>query len=172
MFVRFILKRREEKGRQAIVSHSSVYDILAELRWETAAARVAVVKCHNGGAVPTARTPLYSTALYEVSEAAHGPIREKWQGLPIDKAYTDLLSTVVEDGSVRVHVGEVNPGSTLAAIYGTAGVQTVVKHYITHDASGLYYLSVQWTDSDHSITPPQALAIQAAIPRLKRCLES
>ena len=167
-----LLRGIERKGKDAVIAHSTVYDLLSELRYDTRAVRVAVVKCHNGGTIPSAKTPLYSTALYEVADNEHGPIRDKWRSLPIDARYTQLLTEMMEKGSVHIDVSSADLGGTLGAIYGTALVQTVRKYHLAHDALGIYYLSVQWPDAGHAVTAPQALSIQAALPKLRDALKA
>lgn len=161
--------RRREAPTRAVREQTTIYDVLAELRHVTDASRVVLVKTHNGGGLPSAKNALYSSALYEVTGDEAVPVKQRWQGLPVDEPYMRSLSEVVEQGESQIDTRTLT-GGTLADIYGTAAVQTAHKHYLTHDSTALYYLSLQWAQVDYRPGPNARLAVRAAIPRLKALL--
>src|SRR5690606_7289787 len=76
--VKGALDRRKDTSARAITEHAGVYDVLTDLRDATDAARVVIVKTHNGGGLPSAKNALYSSALYEVNSDRAGRIKHRW----------------------------------------------------------------------------------------------
>ena len=163
-------ERRKAAPERAIRDHGDVYDILAPLCYKLRARRVVVVKTHNGGGIPSAKTPLYSTALYEVAGEGTRPLKYDWQGQPVDGDYVRVLNELLESGSASIAVDALAPGATLRALYEVAAIESVEKHYLCHDTLGLYYLSLQWDERGYEPSPADVVAIRAAIPRIKAIL--
>lgn len=161
--------RRSQKPREAIRDHAHIYDELQGLRHTLRANRIVVVKTHNGGGLPSAKTQLYTSALYEVADAAR-PVKGYWQGLTVDAPYVQVLSAMMEQGSAAVDVAALGPRTTLADIYASGDIKTAHEYYLYHDARGLYYLSLQWRDASHEASASQRLAIAASVRKISKTL--
>ena len=168
-----LVERRREKRRaqpaRAVRDHVRIYDTLTELRHETDARRVAVVRTHNGGGIPSARVPLYSSALAEVTDGDAPPLRERWKALPVTETYARLLADMLTAAEVRVTPADLGD-SRLAAIYEIGGTRSALKALLGTDPEALYYLSVQWPDDAHVVDAAARLAIDAAVRELRRAL--
>jgi hypothetical protein len=167
--VRYAL--RQEKPKRAIREQASVYDTLNTLRHDALASRVVIVKTHNGGGLPSAKTPLFSSALYEVTGDEARPLKRQWARLPIDEEYMRALSRLLEDGEVEIDTRTMESG-TLRDIYASAAVHSVRKVYLTHDSKALYYLSLHWSGVEHQPGAQARLAIRSAVAQLRHLLAS
>lgn len=161
--------RRRERGRKAIEEHATIYDALTYLRHKIDATRVVVVRVSNGGGIPSAKTPLFSTALHEVTSDDAAPVKFHWQQLPLDEPYIRVLTTLHQQGEVEVDVDQIGPG-TLRDIYDAAKVQTVYKYTLHSDATALYYLSLQFAQDGHRPNAPQRIVIRSTISKIRQTL--
>lgn len=169
--VKFALDRvrLRERGRKAIEEHAVVYDHLTYLRHKISATRVVIVKTSNGGGLPSGKTPLFSSALYEVTSDEAAPIKLFWQQLPVDEPYIRTLRQLMDQGSVRVDAAGLE-GGTLAEIYATAKVTRVEKHLLFNDALGVYYLSLQWDQDAPEPNATGRLVIRSSVQKIRAAL--
>lgn len=157
-----------KQPQRAVFDMVRVYDVLNELRHDADARRVAVVRTHNGGGIPSARVPLYSTALAEVTDGAD-TLRDRWKAVPVTESYVRLLGDMIESGEVTVNPDDLKD-SHLAVVYAVGGTRTAVKALLGSDPEALYYLSVQWADEGHTVTPAARLGILSAVREIRRAL--
>lgn len=166
------VKTRRANARKqpvkAVRDHIRVFDVLNELRPETKARRVAVVRTHNGGGIPSGRVPIYSSALAEVTDGVP-PLRDLWQGVPVTESYFRLLGEMIRDGEVTVNPDDL-ADSRLGAVYAAGGTRAAVKALLGSDPECVYYLSVQWGDDGHEIAAAPRLSIDRAVRELRRAL--
>lgn len=164
------LERRDQPPR-AIHAQNRINEELANLRHRLGAVRCVLVKTHNGGGIPSAKTPLYTSALYEAT-TAH-PLHDFWQGISVDAEMSEHLSRLMQEHTVEVNVDDLTPGSTMVKLYASDDQQlakTVHKHYLSHDRKNIYYLSIQWQDARHIPSNFEQLVTERTINEIRELL--
>jgi hypothetical protein len=157
---RVVERVMQKASSDAINDMESVYLGLESILVKNGPARVLLLYAANGGGIPTAGVEVKTTILYEVfdrtqkigrSHTPIAPIRKNWQNVPLDRGYTDLLSTVIKIGQWSGTEAELSPGF-LKDMYLDEGVTHAYVAEVRRTRNRYYYIALQWYDS--AMVPP------------------
>ena len=127
-----------------------VYGTLNRLLSATGAARVLLLRAHNGGSIPRAGVPLYSSVLYEVWDGdVLEPIKSTWQKQRLSETYVSMLLEVATKGEATVITKDLPP-CVLKDTYEATGVARAEVHKVRAEAGAFYYLSITFA---HDVEP-------------------
>lgn len=141
----------EHRGkRQAIrvtEAKSAIYTTLARLQGATGADRVLILNTQNGGGIPRADGPTFSSILYEETADKVPAIQDDWKQEQLDSQYAHLIDEVVRNGSWEGPPEKLTPKSgKLSDAYAAMGVQFAYVRLVKLTSGKVYYLSLTWGD--------------------------
>lgn len=143
-------RRRTEQGARDI---QSMYDEMDAIL-NNGAQRVIIFSGHNSGGLPRPGAPFYVSAQHWSFD---GPARwspERYQELPVDGEYANMLVSIMDKGHVRYTTEEMEP-CQLRDIYKAEGVTDSLVLYLGSRDKQLRYMSValyHGTFTDNQIT--------------------
>lgn len=142
-----LLQRRSSSAENAVIDAATVYRLLNETAAHLCADRALVLFASNGGGVPAAGKPIYISILYELfSGATQESIMSKFQSVPVDYAYMEMLSQVAEKNVWHGSPDDLRPGF-LRTHYQEEGVQYSYVIKIATTETRFYYLSLRWAQN-------------------------
>jgi len=163
--------RRTQKSAKAIEGMAQIYDVLNELSARTECDRALILYTSNGGGIPSTKSPVYTTILYELVHGPHlDPIRQNFQQVLIDGGYVRVLNEVLSTGGYQATVQDV-PRGFLRDLYEAEGVHHVRMCELLRTPERYYFLALRWMGSP----PPDAqieLAVLTAQSQIKKLLET
>lgn len=163
--------RRVQQGEAAVIDAAEVYTILAEHARAINADRVLLLYTSNGGGIPTAGKPLYTTILYEIANNHNAPIMERFQGVLADAGYVHMVASVAEYGQWRSDPEQMEPGF-LRTLYEEEGVQQALIVRIGTTAKRFYFLSAKWISSAPPSDEALDLYSRSVVARLRPLLSA
>ncbi len=163
--------KRTTASSKALTDMAVIYDHLNELQSLTNSGRVLLLYCSNGGGIPHAGKPVYTTILYEVKNTTLPPIRSNWQRVPIDEGYVKLVVELAAKGEWHGEPSELADGF-LKDLYLKEGVQYAMVKEIARTKDRFYFVSTRWYDI-HDCPPIPVVdnAFQVFRNQTKRLLE-
>ena len=136
--------RLRNKLPNVLKTVDKIYGAMHELLRDSPADRIKLIICTNGGGIPCAGRPLYSTILREVSDQL-SPAAAKWGKRMLDEHHTKLITEMLEVGRVRLITSEMRDGE-LKTLYKSEdiwGSDVVLLH---KGKVGLHYLTVNYKE--------------------------
>ncbi len=138
--------RRERTGMQAALSgFSRVFDALNRMRSQSRFERVILIRAHNGGKLPQADRPMFSTVHAESYGERLGPAMKHWQSQLLDEEYVQMLFRLSQRKFVHIVVEEMAP-CELRDLYAAHGVKWARVVYVHGNDGELWYLSLNAVD--------------------------
>jgi hypothetical protein len=136
--------RRDNTISEVIARVKCIYGYLAELRRETKAVRVLVIKAHNGGGKPKLSGALYASVLYGDWEHGMSDALE-WVNQKLDVGYIETLNTMLSepDGWVDAKTETLSEGQ-LKDMLNADNVEHVLFCNLSQTEQHLVYLTVNF----------------------------
>lgn len=133
---------------------------------KTDAAKVVLLKCHNGGDVPNISGPLYSTVLYEAKRPGEERVADRWQKQPLDEQYILMLMRLFKEKKIVISTSELKE-CILKDIYVSSGVifSKVVEVYVSQGK--YFYLSVVYKKSPSELRPEEKDEIRNCVNKIR-----
>jgi len=157
---------------RAMAEVREVYEALNDVLMEVGGAgRAMLLRSENGGGIPSANRPVYSSVLHEVHGTSLEPIRERWQRMKVDEQYARLLHELATKGYVQLDTASMEPGS-LRTSYEAAGVACAMVCAVVADDTGFNYLSVVCTESKPDQIAVNTEAVRGCANRLRTILSN
>lgn len=168
------LQARTDKTKSplaAIDGIVQIYDVLNEVATELGTDRVLVLYTSNGGGIPTTKTPVYTTILYElVNNQTLHTIRSKFQQVLIDNGYARMLGQLMSAGCATFTYNQVPPGF-LKELYKDEKIKYAAWYELLRTPDKYYFMSLRWADSAPAPEDIDLVCRQAQA-KIKRILET
>lgn len=143
-----------------------------ELLADTGAARVALLKAHNGGEELKAGHNIYSTMLSEEFHPDQPSLRDHWQNHHVDYEYTALLERLLRERNVRLAVSEMSDCELKNLCLSHDVLQShVVLLWANKPRSRILYLHVDYVDPKDLDAPRLQEAMRVAVSRLEHLMK-
>lgn len=128
---------------------SEIHRILQNIRYETPAGRVVVVKIENGGQMPKLGGTLFSTVIFEsYGSGRMGSKREAWQKRPVTDFYAHVVTQIYECSQEGQHYivcrDNMPDGEPLRDTYDTDGVDMSVLYELYSTEGAYYYVALNF----------------------------
>ena len=138
-----------------------IYYYLEIARKDLGCARAVVLKAENGGGIPKPGHQIYSSVLWESTDAKTPSIRKKWQKQPVDEEYTKILAQLYQNKSVQIYTKSMEE-SQLKNLYLATKIHQSQVFHIYHDEAKFIYLSLNY-EEDVDINSPYHKDIERQI---------
>lgn len=164
------IKKGRTAASKSIVDINTIYtECMKPVLDNTDAERYLVVKVENGGGRITPGAQLFSTVIYEDYRRPLRTIMENYQRFKINKETTELLTSVVGQGSARVTCQDLEKGSSLKTALEANDITYVELFFIAQTNERLFYASIGTSSKvpnpfDNSVTRQ---AIEVSINNLR-----
>lgn len=117
---------------------------------KTIATRVLVLRCENGGGIPSAGHNIYTTIIEEESTAGTNPVKQDWQKRMVSPWYEEhVIAHLIQDGISKLHTKDIPDDEPLRGVY---EVQNVVQSYVfpvgATPEKMFVYVSIGWGSDD------------------------
>jgi hypothetical protein len=135
-------RRRRSNARHvgALVAVQEIANNLNAILWDTAVERVMLLKCENGGGIPSPGQQRYSSIMLEVHDGCLSGIRGRWQRVLLDQYYHDMLLTIYRDGATKLSVQDMPEDCLLYPMYTSAGVARSYVFLVGVTEKEMFYL--------------------------------
>lgn len=164
------IKKGRTAASKSIVDINTIYtECMKPVLDNTEAERYLVVKVENGGGRITPGAQLFSTVIYEDYRRPLRTIMETYQRFKINKETTELLTSVVGQGSARVITKDLEKGNSLKIALEASEIRYVELFFIAQTNERLFYASIG--TSNEKLNPfddsPSRQAIEVSINNLR-----
>ncbi|MEO0560110.1 MAG: hypothetical protein AAF170_18230 [Bacteroidota bacterium] len=169
----FMDRRGQRQARDVTEAQSAIYTTLARLQGATSADRVLILNTQNGGGIPRADGPTFSSVLYEETAPNVPPVQGDWQKEQLDSQYAHLINEVVQNGAWEGPPERLTPEA--GKLFDAYKAMNVVYSYVVLvklTSGKVYYLSVTWRQ-EHAptkTTPTIRNAVRAAVTEIREQL--
>lgn len=166
-------KAKDEKEfRLSVQDISKMYHIMRTLMTHVNGInRVIIIKSHNGGGVPSPKSPVFLTALHEVPLLDTHPMLEDVQNRPVDAFHSNhILTPLASTGSF--HINKSTSDGFLKDIYEAYNHEWSTGATLCMDKFSMVYLVISFrTGETEERTPFEKEKIQAAINRITNLMK-
>jgi len=131
---------------RAILRRADVHERLLSIPQHQSKHRM-IMKAHNGGKPVNVYTPVFVSAMYEVSLDPFSQIKDEIQSWRIDQHYNQFLQSLIRTGSVSTRTSEL-PAAKLKSLYAGHGVGFGMATLIGETKDSLWYLLNHSTEED------------------------
>lgn len=136
----------------------------------TDAVKVVLLKCHNGGDVPSISGPLYATVLYEVKKPNEPSTAGRWQCQPLDDAYIKMLISLFKEKKIVNETDKMVDG-ILKDTYMADGVSFAKVLEVFTTKGKYFYLSVLFKKQYAEVRAEERDAIRVCVNKIKNTYE-
>lgn len=141
----------KKRHTSALHGIADVYEAMGEALSNSNIDRFVILYTENGGGKPNVGTQLYSSVLYELHDDKIESIKAKWQRMPLDQGYIELLTKIDRDEAGVMMYPEKMPYSLLREIFEKEKVTCGYAFKIRATRTRYYYGSVQTIDETGTI---------------------
>jgi hypothetical protein len=139
VWIWYVARRDEKSAIRAVTGRGEIREALRELRYDTPANYVQLVRVHNGGGNLMSGQAMYMSCVFEERDALLPSIREELQGIEIDEPYRALLASLMEVKEGWRSTEEVED-PLLQDLYKLMGAKYVRSALISARRDGIYLL--------------------------------
>lgn len=147
--------------------HAVYRGLYATMR-ETGAHRIVLLRARNGGGLPSADCPIYSTALYDAAEDPIPTIIGQWDGVRVDDDYREVIDEALKQREFVLERSSLAEGSALRDLYESHSVRASWVAEVHRGDAAYYYLSANYSDGQP--TPEDRNRLRACVTQLGRLL--
>jgi hypothetical protein len=167
---REILKRRAaKKYERGYKNIHQIYQLIQQLLSSTVADRILICKSENGGGIPSPGTDVKSSVLWEVCDSDVQPISDSWQVVPLDQAYSLVLTNITSQGFVNVRATDLQAGTTLRDLLTVAHTNRAAMFRICATRHALLYLSVHYaSEAGEETSEHDRVEIRRVLQKLRQ----
>ena len=133
----------------------------------TDAIKVLLMKCHNGGEVPSISGPLYATVLYEVKKPNEPSTAGRWQCQPLDDAYIKMLISLFKEKKIVNETDKMVDG-ILKDTYMADGVSFAKVLEVFTTKGKYFYLSILFRKPVTDLRPEERDEIRNCVNKIKQ----
>lgn len=134
--------RAVKRHTNALEATQAIGDTLETLIEEVGADRALLLKCANGGGLPSPGKARYSTVMFEAHKPEHLAVRHLWQQVLIDQHYSGMMLEVYQYEGLVLDPTKLPDSSLLKPIYIASGVEKSIVLFVGATKQEIYYLSV------------------------------
>lgn len=163
-------KKKEKKYEQSYKGLRELYESIHLLLTSVHARRVAVLRCENGGGLPSPGKTVYSSVTAEAYDNPKYAVRDLWQKRPVDRQYARLLGDLYDNGWVLLHTDTMLSGP-LKDLYQRDGVNASLIVRVAQVPGAFFYLSINFEkqlESVAALKPSERMLINNTANRLRR----
>ena len=157
--------RLRNKLPNVLKTVDKIYGAMHELLRNSPADRILLVICTNGGGIPSAGKPLYSTILREVSDQL-SPAAAKWGKRMLDEQHTKVITEMLDVGRVQL-ITDKMPDGELKTLYMSEGIWGSDVVLLHKGKLGLHYLTVNYTHEPADANYMYEAKLDQAVSRLQ-----
>jgi len=143
-----------------------LYSDLFVLCSKTEGSRALLLRAHDSGTV----IPSRSTIIAEVSMQSNKAL-DGWFSQTLDAAYINLLSDVIQQGSIFTVVDDM-PDSILRDVNMSLGTNRFYMVHLGVSQGEIYYLSLHWDDEMRELSAMDKNEMRLAIINITRTLKA
>jgi hypothetical protein len=156
---------------QGFEENNKVYDYIEAIRSNTPAARVCIMKSHNGGGIPSAINTVHLTMTHEAHNANITPIKPQWQNRTADSYYaTGIIRPVIS--KKEVHIAVADMGGEMKTLYESNNHTNGYIKLLAVGQGCLVYLSISGANSQADWSPADKETVNQNVSKLMVLFES
>ena len=162
----------EDTFKLSIADISLVYHIMRTLMTHVPSInRTMIIKSHNGGGIPSPKTPVYLTALHEVALMDTTPMLEDVQCRPVDAFHANhILTPLASTGTF--HINKQTNEGFLKDIYEAYNHEWSKGIVLAIDETAMTYLVVAFRGgATEDLTPIEREKMNAAVTRITNIIK-
>lgn len=137
-----------------------IYDQIERLKADLDAARVMVVRTHNGGDIPKVTTPLFASVLYEVYDGDYEPIKEFWNNREVNHEFIEVLKKIYNFAYLLLDFADIPPTSHIHGAFAHKEDSCCIATSLLADEKSFIYLVVIFRDC------PETEEVQVRVDRV------
>jgi hypothetical protein len=159
------------KSKKSLSDIAGVYDAMQDMLYNTSIKRVLVLSTHNDGLEIKPGSKLYTSVLYELVQEPFLSMKLKYQNIPLDAAYVQMLVQVLANGKVAANVANMKPG-LLKDIYQIEGVGYSEIYYLADSKrKKIWYMSIASEQDISNFTPGENLTISTRVDQIQKLMK-
>lgn len=180
-FTRFLIQRRDrrrdavKRWEQVLVEKRQITAELNRLVAETPADRACIARVENGGDIPAAGHPLWSSLESEIVSSRLPQKMDDWQRVLLDSGYRDVLREVMASSAARITVADLDPDSKLGLYLSAQGVQYAEAYDLYRQPGAFFLLQLDFKDRPaelrKQLTPGYREHVRVARQRISEVLK-